>query len=102
MDILALVRCASGSPLTVKQGADQDAVALEQMISVLPFKIATARASEHRGGLYVGRVARDQKHRLHRSRGTEGSNPSPSGGEMVWAGGEEMAPSSLYLTDGVP
>jgi hypothetical protein len=81
LDILALVRCASGSPLTVKQGADQDAVALEQMISVLPFKIATARASEHRGGLYVGRVARDQKHRLHRSRGTEGSNPSPSSGE---------------------
>jgi hypothetical protein len=48
---LGLVRCASGSPLTVKQGADQDAVALEQMISVLLFKIATARASEHRGGL---------------------------------------------------
>jgi hypothetical protein len=80
---LGLVRCASGSPLTVKQGADQDAVALEQMISVLPFKIATARASEHRGGLYVGRVARDQKHRLHRSRGTEGSNPSPSSGESA-------------------
>jgi hypothetical protein len=47
-------------------------------------------------GIYPAEISdRPQQISMSCSTGTEGSNPAPSSGEMVWTGDEEMAPSSL-------
>src|ERR1700738_4632939 len=49
-----------------------------------------------------GSVARARVHRAHRRGGPRVRIPFPPPARWYGAGGEEMAPSSLQVTDGVP
>ena len=65
----------------VKQGADRDAEPSSQMISVCHLK-PRPRAPAGTQAAYTSVVSRPPRStEPHRSRGTEGSNPSPSSGE---------------------